>query len=216
MANTTWNPSDKVANISLTGSNLIATTTSTAQGGLRAVDSLSAGKCYWEVTLGVVATGSSGLGLSKAGISLTARFYVNNASGVGLAGVSTARVLVVDGVNVGPSLTGTWTAGVVVCTAVDLTSQLLWMRLGAAGLWNGVAGNNPATGVGGVSIAGFGGGTAVFPHGFMLGVSGSQYTANFGDSAFVGAVPSGFYAGFPTGGVIPSSGAAQAMAMVLA
>jgi hypothetical protein len=44
---------------------------------------------------------------------------------------------------------------------------------------------------------------------FMSGAALDQVTANFGDTAFSGAVPSGFNAGFP------ASVAAQAQARVM-
>jgi hypothetical protein len=87
------------------------------------------------------------------------------------------------------------TSGTTICTAVDLTAQLIWFRMGAAGNWNNNAAYNPATGIGGVSIPNLGGANAAFPVASFGGAD--VLTGNFGDSMFVGAVPSDFTAGFP-------------------
>jgi hypothetical protein len=85
----------------------------------------------------------------------------------------------------------------VVCAALDLDNQLVWFRIGAAGNWNGSASNNPVTGVGGVSISrtGLGQGVDCYPWLFLVS-SATSATANFGGSAFTGAVPSGFTSGW--------------------
>jgi len=62
---------------------------------------------------------------------------------------------------------------------------------------------NPATATGGVSIY-LGGGIAAYPF-FIPNLASEQGTANFGDTAFTGAVPSGFTSGFTAGAVIPTN-----------
>ena len=47
MANTTWNPADKSATMTLSGGNLIATGSSWI-AWVRAVDKKTTGKFYWE------------------------------------------------------------------------------------------------------------------------------------------------------------------------
>lgn len=70
-----------------------------------------------------------------------------------------------------------------------------WVRLNG-GDWNGNPSADPATDVGGISLAGVGSAT-MYPI-----VQGSQNTvvANFGASGFAGTPPSGFTAGWPAGG----------------
>lgn len=88
--------------------------------------------------------------------------------------------------------------GDIIGYAVDLTNKLMWFRVCPSGNWNGNAGYTPG-GTGGVSIA------AINPDGVLLPLyafvynigTGGVITANFGDSAFSGAVPSGFTSGFP-------------------
>jgi hypothetical protein len=107
---------------------------------------------------------------------------------------------------------GAITAGQVLCIAADLTSRLIWYRIGAAGNWNANATRNPATGVGGVVILNLGNGIPVFPAANVNALN-DQITANFGDTAFVGAVPSGFTSGFTAGASVSTNAiASQALA----
>ena len=76
-----------------------------------------------------------------------------------------------------------------------MTTMLVWARVGADGEWNGSPTANPATQVGGISVPytglpvyAFGGGMV-----FEFGDS-DKITANFGGSAFVGTMPTGFVA----------------------
>jgi len=199
MANTTWNPSDKSASITLTGSNLIATTS--GSGSLRAVDKQITGKFYWELTATTFTASTSGIGIAS---SVATPLTTNLASMTGTASVSRSGVIFVDATSTGISL-GTITSGTVVGIAVDCSSRLIWFRLGAAGNWNNSASANPATGSGGVATPGLGVGIPVFPAASLM-LASDAVTANFGDSAFTGSVPSGFTSGF-TAGITSSTNA---------
>jgi hypothetical protein len=83
--------------------------------------------------------------------------------------------------------------GFIIGIAVDLDNRKLWFRKAPSGDWNNNATNNPATNTGGTTV----------PAGTMIpfcvcDANGSVNTANFGSSAFSGAVPSGFTAGWPS------------------
>jgi hypothetical protein len=192
MANTTWNPSDKTANIALSGGNLTATqTASGANGGSRSVDRKTSGKLYWEGTFVVATNISTGFGIGNSatvlngGISATSVTAVIGRSGTIFVGGSTA-------------VTGSILAnGTVVGIALDLDASRVWFRVGAAGNWNYSATADPTTGAGGIAIP-VGGASAAYALA-LIGAQNDQITANFGDSAFTGTVPSGFTAGFPTG-----------------
>ena len=204
MATTTWNPSDKAAQVTLSNGNLTATC-STGQGGGRAVDRQVAGKFYWEVTPSTFAAANSAIGLMSAGATLTG-WWGNGGASLGTCGINHSGNAVVDGAGswLNPAF-GTIAAGTVICIAVDLTARLIWYRLGAAGNWNNSATANPATGAGGGPISNqIGAGLGAFP-GFWGDTTGEVFTANFGGSAFTGAVPSGFTAGFTAGSVLPTS-----------
>jgi hypothetical protein len=207
MANTTWNPSDKTAGITLSGGNLVALA-STGTQGVRAADLQYTGKFYFEVTVNVNSGNNHCLGFVPAGTVLGTTFANNLVSSFAgrQAIVNSANSSVyINGV-IALSLSGTaWVAGTLVCIAIDLDAGLVWFREGAAGNWNTSASANPATGAGGVATGYVR--TPAYPV-FQSTTSGQQVTANFGDTAFSGAVPSGFISGWPAGATAPSMAAA--------
>jgi hypothetical protein len=190
MANTTWNPAD-LTNVTLTGGNLIATV-GAGTGGGRSVASLSSGKYYWENTWTTVNTNSitSGISLASASVSapVTACAKVSRLAGHIFVNNVDTTITISGGAAVAQ--------GSVICWAVDFTAQLIWVRIGAAGQWNGSGTANPATATGGLSITSITG--PLFA--MMAGQTSDRVTANFGDTAFTGAVPAGFISGFPAVG----------------
>jgi hypothetical protein len=187
----TWNPSD-LAQMTLSGSNLTATSTGTT-AGVRHTTGHSSGKYYWEAT--TINWGSTGteIGLATSSASL---------QGGGIAGQA-VMTKSVGGFNGSIYINGTYSgstiaAGVIsnniIGIAVDLTAGLIWFRNTPAGNWNGSSTANPATGAGGISLGALAGST-LLPLFAALATS-EDVTANFGGSAFNGAVPSGFTAGW--------------------
>jgi hypothetical protein len=195
MANTTWSTTDKSSNCTLSGGNLGASCSTV--GYVRTAASQESGKYYYEITIATVGGGSTGWGLSNGAVTTP-----NGSSPIGLAVVYNTGNIWVNNVNTGSSI-GAVASAAVVGIAVDVTARLIWFRLAPSGNWNGSGTANPATGVGGISI------TSILPPlGRVLPVFAAgtiaSCTANFGDSGFSGAVPSGFTSGFsiPTGPVI--------------
>ena len=219
MANTTFNPSDKSTRITLSGSNLIATNNfGISQASVRAVDRQVTGKFYWEYTYTTVTNGSSCGGVATqtwdinttpvSGTGIPGSTGLSQSGNIYAAGSAT---LSVDGGNVTINF-GAITSGTVVCIAVDLTARLVWYRVGAGGNWNNNASRNPATGVGGVYVHSIGVGIPLYPI-VSCGTLNDQITANFGDTAFTGAVPSGYTSGFTAGTSVPTNAiASQALA----
>ena len=176
-------------NITLSGGNLVATTTN--NGAVRCLAGVTSGKIYWEVTATLWVQNSTCVGLGLATTSL-ANFW--NATANCIAMNRGGQIF--NNGSIGPSIGGTLATGAIVCFALDVTNKLLWMRNGAAGNWNGSGTANPATGVGGISLAAW---ASSALYAMAGGIGGSDaWTANFGASAFSGAVPSGFTAGWPT------------------
>jgi len=208
MPTTTWSTTDKIANVTLSGANLIATATNSSPSGVRSALSSSAGKSYWEITWNV-----SGNGADVLGIALSTAILSNVLAGGGtvnaLTFAASGSVYGPTGNFVSGSLSG-FSSNRVVCFAYDATAGLLWIRSGVGTQWNGSGSANPATGAGGFAF--FTGGSATFAL-FQGESSGAKATANFGDTAFADVVPSGFAAGFPSA---PSVASTQARVMVLA
>ncbi|MDN4982304.1 hypothetical protein QY049_03580 [Bradyrhizobium sp. WYCCWR 13022] len=181
---TTWNAGDST-NVTLTGSNLIATVGS-GSGGVRGVASLSTGKYYFEYTY-AIHTNSFNTGIALASASVT------GSTGTGIAYVTrSSGGIFVNGTDSGSAL-GLIAQGAVVGIAVDFSANLIWFRIAPSGAWNGDGSANPATGVGGVDISSISSGP-LFP--IFFGASGDAVTANFGATSFTGSVPSGFSSGF--------------------
>jgi len=198
MANTTWSSADQV-NTTLTGSNLVATSAS-GNAAVRATDSFTTGKYYWECTFTTAANTDTGVGIASE-----IAYLPNLGSNALLAAVIYKGFPVfVNGIQYVPTTNiGTIAAGSVVGIACDFGAKLIWFRLGAAGSWNATSGttNNPATGVGGVSFSAVPGPFA--PAASMWSTSDSV-TANFGDTTFAGTAPSGFTSGVPHTPFTPS------------
>jgi hypothetical protein len=195
-APTTWNPSDKNATVTLSGGNLVVTaTTSGDYGSTRSIASVTAGKYYWEtsITSILALNGFTYVGVSTSATTLHGSFPQATATAIRSQGgniyVGSTDSTIALG-NVGN--------GTVVCIALDITAGLIWFRYGAAGQWNLSGTANPATGTGGIDTAAIVSSSApafALASVYHNGTSGGVTTANFGGSAFTGAVPSGFSAG---------------------
>jgi hypothetical protein len=191
---TSWNPADK-ANIALSNGNLTSTCTGSSGAiGVRAGTGKTSGKYYFEVLMTGWSGTSGGVGictLAKAfdsgGVTTAASAAVSKAAG------GTNGSIYVNGASSGKAL-GSRVNGDVIGVAVDLNAKLIWFRAAPSGNWNGIATENPATGTGGISIGALSG--ALYPCDLPTNTSDIR-TAKFGASAFSGAVPSGFTAGWP-------------------
>ena len=210
---TTWEPGSVVA-VTLSGGNLVATntgTTAVTQGAhALTMDGQAAGKFYFEATWTAKQQtgGNYGIGLGTTASTYTA---MGNGGTTGIMHYAGGTIWS-NGSQISGGF-GAWAAGQVACLAVDLDNRRFWTRVAPAGVWNGSGTNNPATNVGGLTIPA---GTMIpfVTFGGTGGLANNVVTANFGASAFIGAVPSGFIAGFPTAG--GGAAAVQASAMVLA
>lgn len=191
MANTSWNGSDKTANITLSGSNLVATTTSNGIGSVRAADRQGSGKFYWEYT---VTTGTSALALGVANGAFSLSTFAAGSSGSGATVVSNNGNVWFNGTQVLTGL-GTVNTGVLICIALNLDNGLIWFRSGAAGNWNASAAADPAGLIGGLNI----GPPQTYYPVLSFQANTQVVTANFGDTAFTGTAPSGFTGGFTSG-----------------
>lgn len=181
---TAWNPSDKThANLVLSNGNLTATNTvSAVDRGVRAVQSRSSGKYYWEIFVNT-ANSNFGIGARSATAALTGAYPGVSGGGFSTRGNGSLTYGASTAVS---SPIGSYATGDVLGFAVDL-SGLVYLRKN--GTWG--SGQDPVAGTGGVN---YGGGT-LFPH-VNLTAIGDQVTANFGATPFVYPAPAGFTPGF--------------------
>jgi hypothetical protein len=155
------------------------------------VDRLATGKYYWEVTSTTAHNGTF-FGVASANAALSGATTAWTAAVNCSSGSIQVNTIIQTGI-------GVISSGGKVCIAIDLTAQLIWFRNGAAGNWNGNASGNPATGVGGYSLVTIGGVGIPLYASVGCNGTGAVVTANFGDTAFTGAVPAGFTSGFTSG-----------------
>jgi len=192
-ATTTWNPSDKTTGMVLSNSNLTAYAGGTGGNkGVRSTASRTSGKLYFEIK--VDTNNSSG---AWSGVTVGTAFAPDVVTGDATHG---AGVIWVTGntnsyTTSGTSLGALAASNDILCFAIDIGGQLIWFRKNG-GNWNGSGTANPATGIGGISLASlistWGSGTF---YAFTSTAQGfEQSTANFGWAAFSFAVPSGFVA----------------------
>lgn len=188
-----------VTAVTLSGSNLVATntgTTSLDQGAkVASASGKTSGKYYFETKM-TSAGALSGTSMSS-GIATTAATY----TGLGTNGAAGAVCYWIGGAiyatgNAGVGLGGR-ASGETLGIAVDLDNRKIWFRVAPSGNWNGLAigSQNPVGAVGGAIIPA---GTIVpvVTFGGSGGIAGTVNTANFGATAFIGAVPSGFTSGW--------------------
>lgn len=177
-------------NTTLSGGNLVAQHANTSLGGARSINYETTGKFYFEMTLNVVTAGVSGVCVLPSDMDYTT-------TDQGAAMFAPSGNIWAGGGFSGASL-GAIVSGNVIGCAADVGAGLVWFRLGAAGNWNDDVGANPATGTGGfdMNVAT----TASRAPAIVFGDTGSdgteKATANFGASAFVGTVPTGFTPGW--------------------
>lgn len=200
MSITTWNPSDISASVTLSGSNKIATCTATNQGA-RSLNGKSAGKWYAEFSnclfSSVPALSSrGGVGVADSTYSLTTGPQSDNTHS---AWVQRDEISVGNGTRSAAAIAFPITTSTVIGVALDQSGALIWFTTDGA-TWNNGGTANPATGVGGYSLAGA---ATLGPNAFLAawlrwnGGPNDAATLNGGDTAFSFSIPSGFLAWNP-------------------
>lgn len=184
-ASTALDPLTIGSHLTLSGGNLIATSTGSGDTGAIGDTGHTSGKWYFEFDFDASATGAD----TGAGISMTPPNYS------GLGGTSTNGAMAYKNGNMWAvgSFTGLGIGtltGNTLCVAVDLDNMMIWFRKNAGGsTWNARGPTaDPATNTLGWSLSGLTG--SIVPALTLTG-SGEKITARF-TGPFVGAVPSGF------------------------
>lgn len=187
---TTWNPSDKSVNITLSNGNLTASDGASGFNGVRGIASHSTGLYYYEIV--VSASGNTGLdllGIGNASASLV-DFTGDNNNSIGYGGDGKIWL---NGGNPTGSPIQSYVVGDIIGVATDMTHIKMWFKniTQVSGWNNDVIGNqNPATNTGGISFSTMAAGPW-FPQASLEGAT-SVMTANFGATAYTGTAPSGF------------------------
>ncbi len=192
----TLNPSDKSANLTLSGGNLIATRGAAAAAWSSVRSTIPfIGKVYVEVTSGFAnATDGMDTGFGLSSVSTgTYPGAVANSYGVvkgTSGGNATAYSAGGGGVNYAQNACG---VGDVARLCIDVPAGKAWYQQAGSANWHG--GGDPVTGT--TPTFTFTPGSVMY---FMLALyqSGNTATVNFGASAFTYSVPAGFQSGLFT------------------
>ena len=183
-----------LSNVTLSANKLTASHSNTSVGGARVDAVKTSKKRYIEYQFTTVTGESTGVGVLQAD-GTYADFFVGQKSGSVYAGFGGPIFgnSAFSGKAIGGIVDGDW-----IGAAIDEDNFNIWFKnITQAGTWNG-DGSDPATNTGGVSIsdmATLGCAPAIDFGGTGTGATES-ILANFGASAFQGAVPSGFTAGW--------------------
>jgi hypothetical protein len=181
-----FDPVMKAAVFALSNNNLTATHPGGPQAVVLGTTGVMAGKWYYEMKfVSGTSSGNAAVGVAPRNEPLNSQVGYNDVQGTIGKFQSSGNVYRNGGTSSG-SGSAFNVAGDMVGIAVDATNRLVWFRVNG-GVWNGLAANSPATGVGGIQV---GGTFPLFPA--VCSDTASVWTANFGAGAFGTAAPTGF------------------------
>lgn len=145
MPTTAWDANSKSSGVALSGSNLIATISSSSSNV--AANRTLTGLSYYEITATTMPNVSS-IGICNRVFDFNSGTLLgSNNNGLGYR---TGGTVVLNGVTL--ATIAAYVATNVIGVAVDTNNLLIWFRVGS-GNWNNNALNDPATGVGGIDFS---------------------------------------------------------------
>ncbi len=196
MAATIFDAAHTGANITLSGGSLVATV-STGGSFVNTVSTnrQTTGKYYFEIVATLVNGNDWGFGLSNSSMSNT-DFLGHTADAFGIFKNGDYWI---NNVQHSASFIS-WGTGDRINVAVDIGASLIWLSHNNSGIWNNNVVNDPATGVGGFSIAGLNANS--YGPGFDASTLNSAVTAHFSSASWISAAPSGFISFDP---IIPTA-----------
>lgn len=181
---TTWNPSDKNANIVLTNGNLTAGLSSSGSYvSVRGTTSHSSGKWYYEITVGSTGILSIVAGFATSSASLNS-FIGSDGFGYSYGSSPNPALFPCTGSG---TLSGHFTNNDVLGFAVDLGLSVYYISINGTFL----SGQNPSTNTGGVSLSGCTATSPTFPASSFISSGDATGTAKF-STPFTNSAPIGF------------------------
>lgn len=188
----TFNPNDMRSGIVLSNGNLTATVGSGLPNGLygvRATAPKVTGKHYYEVHVDTLPAGSPEVSIGLASQFQDLGWYSNAASQQSFACRDSDGIVVQNDSNLHSGVGGGFVEGNTIGLAIDYDLRKYWYTKNGT-VWNGesTATQNPATGVGGLSFDSNG---LAWRYPWVYGTPGTQWTVNFGATAFT-YCPAGF------------------------
>lgn len=188
----TWSAINKATLAALSTDKLTASiaTDGTNFSGRSDTSIASGAKRHWEAIVVNDSGANCGVGIVNASETFEAGEWIGHqANGVALYSDGKLYKNAVSLIDLGLP----FTSGARLCFEVDDGGKLLWIRIGAAGDWNGSGTANPATGAGGVDISDLG---AVFPAYNVFSTAGVSGTVLLVPGPTFGTTPSAGFTGF--------------------
>lgn len=181
---TTWNPSDKDANVTLTNGDLTAEAVNSGYYGVRSTTSKTWGLLYAEFLV-VSGTNNAGpeIGIATASASLTNYIGSSSLSWGYFFGMGDTTAKKQYNGSITSYGSGFGAANDILMLAVDLSQNKIWA--GKNGAWQ--SSGDPAAGTGEAFSS-----ILLRPLFLITTVRGAKITANFGGSAFTYTPPTGF------------------------
>lgn len=189
-----WSTTDKSANVVLSGGNLTATWNTASRGGVRCDTSFAGGLLYFEVYASAGALGNLAVGFANATENLGTNPVGGSVNSVGV--IPGNNSVSINNVSLGAFEHSTIqnTIPYTVCIAVNFTTGRWWARpqtVNGLGFWNGSVTADPASGVGGFTLATLAAGP-YFPMISNISSTTGIVTARFGAADMWFPVPAGF------------------------
>lgn len=179
---TTFDPSKKGTNVTLSGGNL--TVTGSGLGVVLSIASHSTGKFYLESS---ITAGGAAVGFGNASLGLNSFLGASDNDSVACNNVGQ---IFINGAQVGSAISGFGPTNVVQM-AVDFVNQKVWWKVDSLGWDNDIIANqNPATNTGGTSFSTINAGP--YFAGTTIGSGSDTSTFNFGGTAYSFTPPAGF------------------------
>ena len=198
---TAFDPVNKGSSITISNGNLTATPNTAATNYFLARSLTnhalgSTGKFYFEAALAETGTGSIAYGLCNSSAPTASSAPALTGGGTS-TNVAAAYSNATNGVfinNTGSGASPSLVTGHTVGIAVDFSAKLIWIRdIAVPGTWNAGGTANPATGVGGITVAALAAGNYyACLYQFNNTTAGGSVTANFGATSYAATIPSGF------------------------
>lgn len=187
-----FDPKTAGPDVVLSNNNLsIDSTSGTVDTGAITTQYLNTGKYYFEITLVNAGTGPKGCGIAVPGTPYSQ--LISGTNGLIVIGNGTVFLNGTSILSIGAMVVGS-----PIYLAINLDFMLAWLKSAPGNNWNGNASYSPGSpGIGGVDISAVFSAKQTTPAVMINNDLGQQFTANFGQSAFSGTVPSGFTPGWP-------------------
>ncbi len=184
----------------ISNGDLTYTKTTGSAGMARSTAQKNSGKWYFEVTAGQ--TAATGVGhndwITIITPAATDTQVVTSGTKGGIVFAQLGGDIFSNDGASGFTLGADITTGDIIGVAADLDNHKIWFRKAPSGNWNGVAigSSDPASNLGGASLTNYNATTLAPALGFDAILNNQFWTANFGQNAFTGTVPSGFTSGW--------------------